>query len=248
MRIFPMRILLSIPVVASILVTASPARSDPPRNRAGSAAQRALENRQRGLNLPVNRPNGTVPEQAGPPRSIPTPHAGTGRLPREVELRRPGRFDDRERLDGRAIGRARGAAADRPDVPRAIPAHPGATADSAAMNGRERAATVSHGGNRLALTEADRLLALRLAQIDRLRDRALDNGNERLLEQADQLEQLARWQHAGRIEGRLGRDVYEIPAAEEGGEPTLIRHPFRRASFEETKPPVPESGPVDEVR
>jgi hypothetical protein len=42
----------------------------------------------------------------------------------------------------------------------------------------------------------DRLLAKRLATIDKLRDQALENGNERLLEQADRLEELARRQHA----------------------------------------------------
>ena len=61
------------------------------------------------------------------------------------------------------------------------------------------------GRERFALTQADRLLAKRLADIDHLRDVAMHNGNTRLLNQADYLEQLARAQYARRTAG------YDVP-------------------------------------
>jgi len=48
------------------------------------------------------------------------------------------------------------------------------------------------------LSRADRLLAKRLADIDHMRDIALRNGNTKLLDKADKLEQLARWQFGRR--------------------------------------------------
>jgi hypothetical protein len=51
------------------------------------------------------------------------------------------------------------------------------------------------------LSRADRLLAHRLAQIDRMRDAALENDDESLLHQADKLEALARAQYTQRTTG-----------------------------------------------
>jgi hypothetical protein len=51
---------------------------------------------------------------------------------------------------------------------------------------------------RFDLSRADRILAKRLADIDHLRDKALENGNVKLLEQADKLEEIARGQYARR--------------------------------------------------
>lgn len=56
------------------------------------------------------------------------------------------------------------------------------------------------------MDRAERLLAKRLADIDHLRDIALQNGNTRLLEQADELELLARAQYARRTEGGEPQD------------------------------------------
>lgn len=50
-------------------------------------------------------------------------------------------------------------------------------------------------------TQADRILANRLADIDHQRDIAFDNGNEQLLQRADTLEQIARDQHQKRVDG-----------------------------------------------
>ncbi|MGC1273788.1 MAG: hypothetical protein WBC44_08785 [Planctomycetaceae bacterium] len=51
------------------------------------------------------------------------------------------------------------------------------------------------------LSQADAHLARRLAQIDRMRDRAVELGDEALLQQADKLEVLARAQHTQRTTG-----------------------------------------------
>jgi hypothetical protein len=48
------------------------------------------------------------------------------------------------------------------------------------------------------ISRADWLLAKRLASIDKLRDKALEIGNDRMLDQADKLEALARHQHERR--------------------------------------------------
>lgn len=53
---------------------------------------------------------------------------------------------------------------------------------------------VAQAAQRRDLSQAERLLALRLAQIDHLRDVALQNGNAELMQQADKLEELARAQ------------------------------------------------------
>lgn len=62
------------------------------------------------------------------------------------------------------------------------------------------------------LDRAERLLATRLAQIDRMRDRALEEGNEHLLDVADHLEQIARRQHDHRL-SRLDDDPADSPPA-----------------------------------
>jgi hypothetical protein len=52
-----------------------------------------------------------------------------------------------------------------------------------------------------SLTQAERHLAIRLAQIDKMRDRAVETGDEQLLLQADRLEALARAQYSQRVDG-----------------------------------------------
>lgn len=58
--------------------------------------------------------------------------------------------------------------------------------------------TTTDATGRFDLSRADRILAKRLADIDHLRDKALENGNVKLLEQADKLEEIARGQYARR--------------------------------------------------
>lgn len=58
--------------------------------------------------------------------------------------------------------------------------------------GLARSVLVNKGQNRLARINADKILTRRLAQVDRLRDIALENDNADLLARADELEQAAR--------------------------------------------------------
>ena len=77
------------------------------------------------------------------------------------------------------------------------------------------------------LSAAQRLFVRRLAQIDQMRDIALANGNERQLEQADHLEQLARWQMENQGSARSANHVGVIIDPETGEERETTRHPFR---------------------
>jgi len=65
-----------------------------------------------------------------------------------------------------------------------------------------RAEVLAEARTRANISNAERLLVMRLAQIDKMRDNALASGNERQLEQADHLEQLARWQFENRGSAR----------------------------------------------
>ena len=92
---------------------------------------------------------------------------------------------------------------------------------------------VSHGQNRRAYTHAERLLAKRLEQIDRLRDQYLETGDSRLLEQADKLEKLAQEQYQFRLDG------LEPPA--QGPKPLSLAPPSA-----ETEPAAPAApAPVE---
>jgi hypothetical protein len=71
---------------------------------------------------------------------------------------------------------------------------------------------VSHGQNRRAYTQADRLLAKRLEQIDRLREQYLITGDQQLLDQADQLEKMAQEKYEFRLDGREPFNPNPIPA------------------------------------
>ncbi len=181
--------------------------------------------------------------QAGRANATPNPQSGTGHLPREIVSRRlenvrgqpsvevrnslPREIGQVRRDDapGRPESQSSGGAPDRRPNRSSSRSRPTAAVNA---SGSGRAEMVAHGQNRLALTNADRLLAHRLAQADRMRDEALETGNDQLLERADKIDQLARWQHAGRLEGRLGKTEYPTNATEDGEASTPIRHPFRR--------------------
>ncbi|HUG92673.1 MAG TPA: hypothetical protein VML55_17665 [Planctomycetaceae bacterium] len=102
---------------------------------------------------------------------------------------------------------------------------------------------------------ADHLLAQRLAAIDHMRDVALDNGNLELLERADELEALARRQHArrtGELEPQgIGIGLFRIPpdADSEPTEPPVVEPPLTEPPTSEpplTEPPLTEP-PVTEA-
>jgi hypothetical protein len=103
--------------------------------------------------------------------------------------------DTASQAGGQGRGWLRSAAAARLDRIRGG-AHDQTTAGN--QNAAGNAPTVDRGRGPANLPLADRFLAQRLAQIDYLRDRALENGNERLLETADHLEELARRQYERR--------------------------------------------------
>lgn len=73
-----------------------------------------------------------------------------------------------------------------------------------------------------AMSQADAHLARRLAQIDRMRDRAVELGDETLLQQADKLEVLARAQYSQRTTGELsvGSAMRTFNEERNGGETT----------------------------
>lgn len=107
---------------------------------------------------------------------------------------------------------------------------------------------LSRGQQQFQLNQADRLLAKRLAQADHLRDIALRNGNEKLLETADRMEQIARAQYARRVPGSTTPEDPAVPGEEPapvdptlpGGDPTLPEDP----TVPGTDPTVPGTDPV----
>jgi hypothetical protein len=91
--------------------------------------------------------------------------------------------------------------------------------------------TTTGAAGRFDLTRADRILAKRLADIDHLRDVALKNGNLKLLDQADKLEQVARTQYERRT----------------GTTPTPEPQPEPPATDPVSPTPDPVQPPVDET-
>lgn len=74
---------------------------------------------------------------------------------------------------------------------------------------------------------AERQLTRRLAQIDKMRDIALENGNETQLKQADRLEQLARWQFENEGSARAANQTRIFTDSESMEESERTLHPFR---------------------
>lgn len=199
---------------ATSLMAQGPSDSGQARAAAArlSAAQRALANRQSILDRvtgrtsstgapranAIGRANGNIPNVDALRRDALNrvgTQTGTGRLGLDVLRGRlrgraaTGRFNAteiRNRLNlrtGRRDADRRRDGVNRPDF--AI----------------RRNDDVSGGRAGFPLTRSERLLAKRLAQIEKLRDIALKNGNVRLMEQADRLEKLARQQHDRRVNG-----------------------------------------------
>lgn len=222
-----MRNLPKLAVLAMVAGTTHAASAQPPGQGQGmsqaaaqnSAVQQALANRQQVLNRltsrasdngTANRAQGLLRATAGAGNAAATAArgldragiaTGTGRLGSDVlrglrsgaAPRRIG-LDRAEFVRGQRVSRLERVRSERRDRSEGTPA------DAEATTGR-RNELVSGGLNRRAMTQADRLLAKRLADIDHLRDQALRNGNVRLLEQADRLEALARQQYDRRVNG-----------------------------------------------
>ncbi|MBC7818719.1 MAG: hypothetical protein IAG10_17660 [Planctomycetaceae bacterium] len=109
------------------------------------------------------------------------------------------------------------------------------------LKGSARSEIVAHGQNRLALTNADKLLAQRLARIDQMRDQALETDNDQLLDQADRMELLARMQFAERLAAGANDSSSQAGADAQGQATGAIRGRINR-----TTPPNPNQGvPAD---
>ncbi len=106
------------------------------------------------------------------------------------------------------------------------------------LNGSARSEIVAHGQNRLALTNSDKLLAQRLARIDQMRDRAIESGNDQLLDRADRLELDARTQYADRQAGRAN-DASQTGADAQGQATGTIRGGINQASASNANPETP---------
>lgn len=95
------------------------------------------------------------------------------------------------------------------------------------------------GRERFALTQAERLLAKRLASIDHLRDIALRNGNTRLLEQCDHLEAIARAQYDRRTAG------FDVPTTDPPADPTAPTDPTSPTDPTAPTDPTLPTDPLD---
>ena len=115
-------------------------------------------------------------------------------------------------------------------------------AEEAGVNLRANASrgNVMFTGRDRAVHQAELNLNHRLAQIDRMRDRALASGDAKLLAQADHLEATARAQYEHRAEV-LGRDrpgeAGEVPTS-----PSDPASPMEPASPTDPAPTAPETG------
>ncbi len=114
------------------------------------------------------------------------------------------------------------------------------------LNGSARSDIVAHGQNRLALTNADKLLAQRLARIDQMRDQALESGNDQLLDRADRLELAARSQYADRLTADTNDPSSPAGANAQGQATGAIRGNINRTTPQNTNPQDPnQETPAD---
>ncbi len=110
------------------------------------------------------------------------------------------------------------------------------------LNGSARSEVVAHGQNRMALTNADKLLAQRLARIDQMRDQALESGNDQKLDQADRLELDARTQFAERLAAGANDSSSQTGANAQGQATGAIRGRINRTTPQNPNPEVPTDG------
>ncbi len=180
-------------------------------NRSGQArvrqsrAQQALDSRSSLLSRAAAQTRSTPADLASRQARSPlsNPQTETGRLVREVARRR--NADRRPSRTGRDLRESR-----------SLRQRSTERSESGQRN-RGRRGEFAGGQNRPTAPQADRFLARRLADIDHLRDVAVENGNERLLEQADRLEELARQQFENRTTGERLRanEIFRPMSGEE---------------------------------
>lgn len=202
--------------------------------------------------------------------------SGTGRLPREVVVRRLQllrnqqsavvRQASRTEL-GVGIGndsssdtsnrpadkkpqpnkpsRGKSGQAPNPNSPADDDADSGNRTGLLKLNGSARSEIVAHGQNRLALTNADKILAQRLAQIDQMRDKAVESGNEQLLDQADRLELQARTQYAERLAAGADDSATQTGADAQGQATGAVRGRVNRTTPRNPNPGTPADDSSD---
>lgn len=198
--------------------------------------------------------------------------SGTGRLPREVVVRRLQLLRNQQSAVVRqasrtelGVGIGNDSSSDTSDKrpqPNKPPRgksgqgpNPNSPADNDAdsgnrtgllkLNGSARSEIVAHGQNRLALTNADKILAQRLAQIDVMRDQAVESGNDQVLDQADRLELQARTQYAERLAAGTEDSATQTDANAQGQATGAIRGRINRATQRNPNPRTPTDGSSD---
>ena len=197
--------------------------------------------------------------------------SGTGRLPREVVTRRLQSLRSQQSAVVRSatrtdvgIGIGNDSASDTPTQSSKKPqpnnkpprgksgagSNPNSNEESdsstpsglLSLKGSARSEIVAHGQNRLALTNADKLLVQRLARIDQMRDQAVESGNEQMLDQADRLELDARTQYAQRLAAGADESSSQTGADAKGQATGAIRGRLNRTTPQNTNPSAPADG------
>lgn len=198
---------------------------------------------------------------------------GTGRLPREVVVRRLQALRSQQSAAVRAASRTEaglglGINSRTEDGPQSSPQNEpknkpprgksgrGTDANDASdesnrgglllLNGSARSEIVAHGQNRLALTNSEKILAQRLAKIDQMRDQALETDNEAQLDQADRLELLARMQYAERLAAEGNAPPADAGIGSQSEATGTVRGRINRATGNTPGSGAPNDGATDD--
>jgi len=168
---------------------------------ATSRAQQALDSRRTLLDRAAPQTSSSAARNAVQQSRTPLtlPETAKGRLGQERSASRMDNFRGRQARETASRRSPNGRPSFSDDIQGRRPADGREIRQSAGtLNETRRQDVVNASQNRMSTSDADRHLAKRLADIDHMRDVAIENGNERQLQQADQLEQLARQQYEQR--------------------------------------------------
>lgn len=180
------------------------------------------------------------PANPGSQRNDRASNRGTAQAQQRREQNRPQIERGRPTDPGRSAGRGRPENAGRPEGvgrPEGKGRPENAGRPDGETRGSARSALVNKGQNRLARINADKILAKRLAQVERLRDMALDRDDEDLLARADELEDKVRADYTRRT--GLSSEPMTDPVPEPPSEPTLEDPTDPTEPMEPTEPTEP---------
>lgn len=237
---------LKAKLAAAFLAAAAngPLLAAPPANANGKGATNRAADVQRGKSLldrgrgvgrqqsPLDAGGGSLLDRVDSSRAA---GSGTsGGTTTATEARASQRLSTRE-ARGNAFGRA------RLNSETAVPVDDGGVLDGPTGEIPGGSGDELRGRERFALTQAERLLAKRLASIDHLRDVALRNGNTRLLEQCDHLEAIARAQYDRRTAG------FDVPTTDPPTDPTAPTDPVTPTDPTLPTDPTSPSDPLDPI-